>query len=455
MSSQIERLHQSFLSGTDDPVALLERIHASQPAVQSQTNAFVSVDFERARQTAELSWDRFRKGKARGILDGIPVGLKDLFETAGVPTTAGSKILKDYRPVADGVVVARLRAAGANVDIGKLNLHEFAFGPTSTSSYFGPVKNPVDSRKMSGGSSGGSAVVVASGLFPAALGTDTGGSVRIPAALCGIAGLKPTYGRVSREGVIPLSWTLDHVGPLARTVEDLALVLNVIAEPPGVSLEWMRSTPLDPSAPLRLFWPQGPQWQALDADLNERFEWAVEQLVRRGRVEIVRGDLPDTGRVRAAQTVIIGAEAANYHWRWLQERPWDYQPDVRKRLVSRSSYLAVQYIEALRARTELVQTYRAWFSAQACDAVIMPSVPVYPPDLDTRTVTGYGGEAADIRNILVWFTSLFNLLGLPAATIPVAVNAGGFAANAQIVGDYWQEEKILRIAKIWQDLVQA
>ncbi|PSR38042.1 MAG: amidase [Sulfobacillus thermosulfidooxidans] len=453
MSSQILALHRNFLEGRDDPVSLVERIQEKQPLVQAQTNAFISVDFERARNTAQAAWKRFRQGQPLGPLDGIPVGLKDLFETQGVLTTAGSRILRDYRPQRDAAVVERLRAAGANVDIGKLNLHEFAFGPTSTSSYFGPVRHFDKPDRMAGGSSGGSAVVVGAELLPAALGTDTGGSIRIPAALCGIAGFKPTYDVVSREGVIPLAWTLDHVGPLARSVEDIVLVLEAISHPRTGNIDQMRAKSLIP--PRRIFWPQGPHWEALDGDLNRRFEESVEQWIRlQPGMEVVRGPLPDVDRIRAAQLVIIGAEAANYHWRWLKERPWDYQPDVRERLVSRSTYLAVQYIEALRTRTELMQTYHAWFQKGEYDAIILPTVPVYAPELTVHTLEGYDHEPADIRNLLVWFTSLFNLLGLPAVTIPTALNAEGLAVNVQVVGDYGQDLAILALAHRWQRLVE-
>ncbi len=454
MTAKIEALHQQFLTGASDPVRVLEEIASQAARVQTLTNAFIWTNWEKARQTAEQSWRRFRQGRSLNVLDGIPVGLKDLFETEGVPTTAGSKILRDYRPERDGAVVALLRQHGANLDVGKLNLHEFAFGPTGTSSYFGAVKNPVDPRFMAGGSSSGSAAVVAAGLLPAALGTDTGGSIRIPAAFCGVCGLKPTYDRISREGVIPLSWTLDHVGPLAAGVEDLAIMLDGMTGAKGLDA---RSGLNTPRATWRLFWPEGPSWQCLDSELQRRFDSRVEALATQCPVPITitRGPLPEIERIRAAQLVIIGAESANYHWQWLKEQPQNYQPDVRERLMARSTYLAMQYIEAMRERTRLMEAYHAWFDTQGYDAIILPTVPMFPPELETTERPGFNGGMEDIRNLAVWFTSPFNLLGLPAVTIPVDVAHSGFSVNAQIVGDHGQDIKVLQLAHVWETLAGA
>jgi aspartyl-tRNA(Asn)/glutamyl-tRNA(Gln) amidotransferase subunit A len=351
--------------------------------------------------------------------------------------------------------VALLRQQGANLDIGKLNLHEFAFGPTGTSSYFGAVKNPVNPLFMAGGSSSGSAAAVAAALLPAALGTDTGGSIRIPSAFCGICGLKPTYDRISRQGVIPLSWTLDHVGPLASSVEDLAVMLDCMSPAGSKNAPLVRQLIRVQRPRARVFCPEGPMWQGLDPDLQSRFETRLEELAIQQSLSINRGPLPEIERIRAAQLVIIGAESANYHWKWLKERPQDYQPDVRERLVARSTYLAVQYIEALRVRSALMQEYHAWFATHGYDAIILPTVPIYPPALDEQEREGFHGEMADIRNLVVWFTSPFNLLGLPAVTIPVAQAPSGFSVSAQIVGDYWEEGKILQIAHSWQNLTPA
>ncbi|WP_083630062.1 amidase [Sulfobacillus thermosulfidooxidans] len=448
MPSQIKAIHQAFVTGQLDPVSWLDQLTDKIRQVQEQTNAFIHLDIERARMTAEASWRRYRNAISLSVLDGVLIGLKDLFETANMPTTAGSKILQNYRPHHDAVIVSQLRKLGANLDLGKLNLHEFAFGPTSTSSFYGPVRHPLDGSKMAGGSSGGSAVAVATELMPLALGTDTGGSVRIPAALCGIIGLKPTYDRISRQGVIPLSWTLDHVGPMARDVEDIALFLDLLFPE-----ERFQEQMMAPCSSLNILVPSGTLGRAVDQDLQHRFELALERLSMLPGVHIDTSPLPELERIRAAQLVIIGAEAANYHWKWLQERPLDYQEDVRERLMSRASYLAVQYIEGLRARQELQVMYQQVLDRY--DVMILPTVPIYPPDLTAQEVPGYDGQPIDVRNLLVWMTSPFNLLGLPALTMPVGHNDQGFAASAQIVGNYDQEGKLLQVAKIWQDVLSA
>ncbi len=448
MPSQIKTLHQDFVNGRQNPVSWLEELEDKILLVQQTTNAFIHLDLRRARMSAEESWRRYREGRPLSVMDGVLVGLKDLFETANMPTTAGSQILKDYQPTHDASIVQHLRRWGANCDLGKLNLHEFAFGPTSCYSYFGAVRHPLDFGKMAGGSSGGSAVVVATDLMPLALGTDTGGSIRIPAALCGVIGLKPTYDRISRQGVIPLAWTLDHVGPLARSLDDVALFMDLLS-PHEHFGEQMALHP--PS--LRVLVPEGTEGRALDADLQSRFEGALDLLSSLRNVRVDYAPLPEMERIRAAQLVIIGAEASNYHWKWLQERPMDYQTDVRERLMARSSYLAVQYIEGLRARHELIKRYRTLFNAY--DVIILPTVPIYAPDLSTQSVTGYDGQQTDVRNLLVWMTAPFNLLGLPALTLPVGKNPQGFAASAQIVAPWGQEGRILQVAKIWQDAMET
>ncbi|PSR29082.1 MAG: amidase [Sulfobacillus benefaciens] len=448
MASRIEALHQDFLSGRRDPVSWLEEMEDKIVQVQQTTNAFIHLDIRRARRRAEESWKRYCENRSRGVMDGMLVGLKDLFETANMPTTAGSQILRDYRPAHDAQIVQILRQWGANCDLGKLNLHEFAFGPTSTHSFFGPVRHPLDFGKMAGGSSGGSAVAVATGLTFLALGTDTGGSVRIPAALCGVIGLKPTYERISRGGVIPLSWTLDHVGPLTENLDDMAVFMDLLFP----QERFKEQMALHPHT-LKVLVPEGPEGTALDEDLQRRFERALAILSASGEVHIHHASLPEMERIRAAQLVIIGSEAANYHWKWLQERAADYQEDVRERLTARSSYLAVQYIEGLRARQELMEVYGTLLNDY--DVLILPTVPVYPPDLNTTVMTGYDGQQTDIRNLLVWMTAPFNLLGLPALTLPVDKNDEGFAVSAQIVALWGQEGRLLQVAKMWQDAIFA
>lgn len=453
---RIEELHQQFLSRDLSPQDALEDMIQQIERWEPWVNAWIRRDYDRARQEAEASSGRYRAGRPLGLLDGIPIGLKDLVETAGIPTTAGSEILKDYIPARDSTIVDRLRGQGAILSLGKLNMHEFAFGPTGTSSYFGPMRNPYDSGRMAGGSSGGSGVAVATGMVPVAIGSDTGGSIRIPAAFCGVAGLKPTYGRISRAGVIPLSWSLDHLGPLARTVEDLAIVtealsgydpLDPTSSPRAVpGLREALDRPWD--GPMTLFYPDTPEWQAYDPKVTQAMEDAARVFERELGARIVRGSLPRRNEIVAMQQVIMGSEAAAFHWHWLEGESARYQPDVYDRLTTRSSYLAVQYIEALRQRNDVVAEYEAWFKDY--DAVILPTVPVLPPALDETFVITPSGSREDVRATVTRFTGPFNLLGFPALSLPLALSQEGLPIGLQMVGRPFAEVRLLQLGYLFQ-----
>lgn len=427
---QILNLHQAYLTGVTTPEIVIDKAISRVEERNSELHAFASLDYEKARSEAAQASDRYRAGNSRGVLDGVVVGLKDLFETAGIPTTAGSRILLDYVPTHDADVVKLLHHAGANTYLGKLNLHEFAYSPTGTSSQFGAMKNPHDPEKMAGGSSGGSAIAVATGMTAAALGTDTGGSVRIPAAFCGVYGLKPSYGRISARGVIPLSWTLDHVGPIASDLDDLEILWHTLSQKPE-----KEGTLPDTR---QILWGTHEIWDTMDPAVTTRFGQAMKQIEERLEVSLRQSRLPRIDEVGASQQVIIGAEAANYHWAWLASRPDDYQEDVRERLTSRAGYLAVQYIEALRRRQELIDFYDNHVFDHY-DFIMTPTVPISPPSLDTVVVNGM-----DVRQVLTGWTSPFNLLGLPALTIPLPPAAQGI--GLQIVGPRFGENGLIAFA---------
>lgn len=445
--SPILALHQDFAAGRQTVSRVVEDALARIEKWQSRTNLFVRWDPERARRRAREADERYQGQTPRGYLEGIMVGAKDLIDVQGLPTTAGSRILCDA-PAAekDATVIRYLKGAGAIVDMGKLNLHEFAYGPTSTSSAFGPVRNPYDPTRMAGGSSGGSGVAVATGLMPAALGTDTGGSIRIPAAFNGVTGFKPSYGRVSCDGVIPLSWSLDHVGPLTRTVADAALLMDVLTadKAPG---PFFRQ--LETRRPWRLFWPNDPETDAYHGQVADAVENAVAVLQRAG-AEIIRGGLPEMAAIRAAQNVLIGSEAAAFHWPWLAERPQDYQADVRERLFTRSGYLAVQYISALRQQRRLIELYARWFGP--IDAIILPTVPILPPKLEETETVRPDGRPEDVRATVTRLTSPFNLLGLPALALPAGRSQEGLPLSVQIVGGPGQDATVLAIGHHFQSL---
>lgn len=406
-------------------------------ADRSFVHAFTVFTPERFLAEATASEARYRAGSPLGPLDGIPVGLKDLYYTIDAETTAGSKILADFRPGRDAEVVRRLRAVGANLALGKLNLHEFAYGPTGTSSYYGAVANPWDPNRMAGGSSSGSAVAVARGWVEASLGTDTGGSVRIPAALSGVVGLKPTYGRVPMEGVIPLAWTLDHAGPLARSAEDAAEIFRAIAQP---------AQPRRRTQPFRVLRPAN-LGRAYDPRIDEQVDEVLRILAEAKAVRVVTGDLPGLKEIQAAQYLILSAESAAFHWAWLSERPEDYQPDVRNRLLNRAAVPAVAYLEALQVRRRAIAWYHAFF--RETDLIALPTVPVTAPPLDAASIVRPDGEDEDVRDTLTAFTAPFNLLGLPALSQP-AGRVGGLPVGIQWVAPTGQEDWLFDIARTYE-----
>jgi aspartyl-tRNA(Asn)/glutamyl-tRNA(Gln) amidotransferase subunit A len=339
--------------------------------------------------------------------------------------------LCDYHPAHNAAAVETLHNAGANTFLGKLNLHEFAYGPTATSSHFGTMKNPHDPGKMAGGSSGGSAIAVATGMVASALGTDTGGSVRIPAAFCGIYGLKPSYESISRRGVIPLSWTLDHVGPIARDLDDLELLWRILSH----RMNQQARPRINP----RVLWIVDKNLDELDILVQQQTIIARDRLGHLSTVEIDIGTLPRGEECRASQQFILGAEAVNYHWAWLKTHGDEYQPDVRDRLLAHSADLAIHYIEALRRRSELIAYYDEAVASRY-DFIITPTVPIAPP---TLTTTHLGG--VDIRQILTSWTAPFNLLGLPAVTLPISPAFLG--VGLQIVGFRGKELELLAFAR--------
>lgn len=442
MSSEIISMHQSFLSQTQTPVDVIDKLFDRLPVLNEKTGAFIRLTPQDARTSAAASRERYQIGQAKGCLDGVPIGLKDLIETEGVITTAGSRHLEDHVPAQDAEVVERLRLAGANIRVGKLNLHEFAYGPTGTSSHWGPMRNPYDLERMAGGSSGGSGIAVALGGIPATLGTDTGGSIRIPAAFCGISGFKGSYDRVSRHGVIPLSWTLDHIGPLARTVYDIAVVMDTIAATggfvDGLSADLGR---------IRVFVPSNPSFQPLENIIHQHFTEALRVLTTRLPYQVEEGPLPFLDEIRRLQSIIIGVEASTYHQQRLQNAPEKFQPDVRERLQSRWNTRALDYAQALKRRQEIMRALDLWL--ESYDVMVLPTVVVTPPRLTTDT---YKGE--DIRGIVVRNTSPFNLLGLPALSIPMGLSPNGLPTALQIVGRRGHDTTVLAIGERFQQVTE-
>jgi aspartyl-tRNA(Asn)/glutamyl-tRNA(Gln) amidotransferase subunit A len=437
-------LRAGELSPREAVRASLERIER----VDGQLNSFLTVRADEAMDEAE----KLEQRGERGPLYGVPLAVKDVIDVAGTRTTAASRILADNVAHADATVVRKLREAGA-VIVGKLNTHEFAWGATTTSPHFGPAHNPWDTERICGGSSGGSGAATAADLVPGTLGTDTGGSVRIPASLCGVTGVRPTAGRVSNRGVVPVSWTYDTIGPLARTAEDCSLLLEAIAGH-------------DPADPTTVDTPV-PRWSAeLEGGVAglrigvvaHLFEADVADERVAAAVEAALGDLAALGaaveRVEAAflrraevvQQLVMLPEAAAAHLGWLRTRLADYGPDVRGRLIAGLLMPASAPITGQRARRALYEEARPLLDR--FDLLAAPSMPVVAPRIGEDTVR-VGEEELLYRRALIPFNSPWSCLGLPAASVPCG-QVDGLPVGLALVGRRLQEGTVLRAAHAFQ-----
>lgn len=442
-------LARDFASGALTPVDVLEaqlaRIELHDPAL----NAFLEVTAAPARREAEAATAEIRSGRRRGPLHGVPIGIKDLFDLAGFRTTAGSRILADRVPGEDAFVVRRLREAGA-VIVGKLNLHEFAYGLTSDNPHYGACRNPWNHDRVAGGSSGGSAAALSAGLCTLALGTDTGGSIRIPAAACGVVGLKPTFGRASRRGVVPLAWSLDTVGPMSRTVADAALLLSVIAVPdeddPWCAREPLADAGADLEAGvrgLRVGVPEPDVLEGIDPDVARAFGAAVDVLRHEG-AEVVAVGLPPIEPVHTAHHAILASEASAWHRPWITSRADDYGADVRRGLELGCFIPAIDYVDARRAQDRFQREVDR--TLERVDAIVTPALP--------RAALAVG-EAFSREPAVAWnrFLTPFNLLGLPAASLPCGLDRSGLPIGLQVAGRAFDERTVLRVARAYERAV--
>jgi len=425
-------------------------------ALDGRLKAFITVCGDAALEAARAAEAELMAGRSAGPLHGVPYGPKDLYATKGVRTTGGSKILADFVPAEDATVVSRLRAAGLIV-LGKLNMHEFAYGPEGLNAHYGDALNPWDAtaHRVAGGSSSGSGVAVSAGLCPGALGSDTGGSIRIPASLCGISGIKPTYGRVSRAGVLPLAWSMDHAGPMARTVRDLALMLGAMAgydaadpttsvlpvpdyaaaltgEVKGLRVGLLRAHFTDAAAP----------------EVRAAVEAAAKQLEQAGAV-VDEVSLAEVAHVAAASFAIVATEALAYHAEWMRTRSADYQPDVRDRLKMGALVSGVQYVRAQQVRQLVRREVDAALARR--DVLLAPATPIPAPVLGEKQ-TQLGDGLSDVRSALIRFTRPFNFSGHPACSVPCGFSAAGLPLGMQLVGRPFDEATVLRAADAYQRL---
>jgi aspartyl-tRNA(Asn)/glutamyl-tRNA(Gln) amidotransferase subunit A len=432
--------------------AHLSRVESLEPTL----NSFITVLPEQAMEEARQAEKEMEAGRYRGPLHGIPFALKDLYYVKGVRNTSGSKLFDRFIPDFDSTVATRLKGAGA-ILLGKLNLHPFAYGPTGENSDYGPAHNPWNPALITGGSSGGSGSATASGQCPLTMGTDTGGSIRIPSALCGLVGLKPTYGRISRWGVFPLSWSLDHAGPMTRTVEDCALAMNALAG-------------FDPNDPSSAKLPVPDYTETLTGDVKglrvaipkEFFEFPidpeVEQAVRKamerlGKMGAAVDEIswPIYRHALTASTIILMAEATAYHSELIRSSASGYDPLVRLRLEAGFFISSSDYIQAARART--------LFYRQSCDLLQRydllagPTVPTPAFRIGT-TEAEVGGKNMKVIPLLTQYTRAFNLSGLPAITLPCGFSESGLPIGLQLAGRPFEEETVLRAAHAYEQATE-
>jgi aspartyl-tRNA(Asn)/glutamyl-tRNA(Gln) amidotransferase subunit A len=403
------------------------------------------VTAERALADARDAEREIGRGGYRGPLHGIPIGLKDLYATAGVRTTAGSKILADWVPTEDSTVARKLRQAGA-VLLGKLNTHEFAYGGTTINPHYGPTRNPWDPARVPGGSSGGSGAAIAARLALGTMGSDTAGSIRIPAALCGVVGLMPTNGRVSKAGVVPLSWTYDHAGPLTRTVEDAALMLQAVAgydpaDPTTLPLpaeDFLRELG-QPITGLRVGVPRAHFYEALEDDVRSVVEEALAELRRLGATLIkVDVEVPDLAERLLSRRLITRAEAGFYHARNLRERPQDFGPEFGTLATPPSAEELIQAHRDGDAATVALRT-----ALESVDVLATPTVPQTAPLIEPLQA---GAPTPDLSRC----TAPFNQAHLPALSVPCGFTSNGLPVGLQLAGRPFAEALILRVGHAYE-----
>jgi len=446
VEASIREIAESIRNRRLSPVELtkhcLERIEKLNPVL----NAFITVTAESALAAARAAESEIQQGNWRGPLHGVPMALKDLIDTAGVATTAGSALFQHRIPAADAEVVRQLRQAGA-ILLGKQSLHEFAYGGSSIISHFGEVRNPWNPAHIAGGSSGGSASAVAAGMCFAAIGTDTAGSIREPAALCGIVGLKPTYGRVSARGVIPLSPSLDQVGPLTRTASDAALVLQAIADPDAEDKTTANPTvpdfpavPAKPAGKIRIGVPRKFFYEDLDQEVERAIEKAISTLQDLGGiVHELELPVPTDRTLQSAETYAVHAEN-------IARSPELYQPETLRRIRTGEKITAEEVLRRRRELAELRASIQSVF--EEVDVLVTPTTPIPAP---TIAELKQNPDLLRTREILLLRnTRPANVWGLPAISAPCGFTRRGLPIGLQIIGAAWREARVLQVAHAFE-----
>jgi aspartyl-tRNA(Asn)/glutamyl-tRNA(Gln) amidotransferase subunit A len=448
LTEAAKAIAQKRLSSRETTQSCLDRIAQWQPRL----NAFMAIETEAALAGADAADAALARGNAHGALHGVPLAHKDMYYETGKVVTCGSRIRRDFVATVTSTALQRLKDAGA-IRLGSLQMAEFAYGPTGHNSHYGAVHNPWNVDHITGGSSSGSGSAVAARLTFAALGSDTGGSIRMPAHFCGVTGLKTTSGRISRAGAMPLSQSLDTVGPLARSAEDCALLLGLMAG----------ADPQDPTAVtgpvpdytaatrggikgLRIGVPTAFYVDDLDPEVARILEATIVVLKNEG-ANIVQVELPDQRQLAAACQLVLAVEAAAFHKRWLIERPQDYGPQVLMRLQNGLAIPGVSYLEAMRWRGPALAAHNA--AVAGVDAVIAPVAPVAAPTIAESDV-GNSLEAEAVIQRLTRFTRPINYLGLPSLALPTGFTHGGLPVAMQLIGCSFDEAMLLRIGAAFQ-----
>src|ERR1700738_3388017 len=443
-----QAIAQKRCSSREATQSCLDRIANWQPHL----NAFMAIEPEAALAAADAADAKLSKGNAGGVLHGVPLAHKDMYYDAGKVVTCGSKIRRDFVATKTSTALQRLKDAGT-IRLGSLQMSEFAYGPTGTNAHYGPVRTPWACDRVTGGSSSGSGSAVAARLTFATLGSDTGGSIRMPAHFCGVTGLKTTYGRISRAGAMPLSQSLDTVGPLARTALDCALLLGLMAgadanDPTAVSSpipDYMAAT-REPIRGLKIGVPAAFYVDDLDPEVARILDETLAVLKKEG-ANVVQVELPDQRQLTAACQLVLATEAAAFHKRWLIERPQDYGPQVLMRLQNGLAIPGVLYLEAMRWRGPALAAHLA--AVAGVDAVLAPVAPVAAPTIAESDV-GNSPDAESVIQRLTRFTRPINYLGLPSLSIPSGFTRGGLPVGMQLIGRSFDEAMLLRIAAAFQ-----
>jgi aspartyl-tRNA(Asn)/glutamyl-tRNA(Gln) amidotransferase subunit A len=434
-------------------VELTRACLARAEAVNPRLNCFLAIEAGYALAAAEHADAEISCGERRGPLHGVPLAHKDMFYRAGKVTTGGSKIRRSFVAGFDSAIAKRLEAAGA-VWLGNLNMSEFAANPAGHNFHHGHCRNPWDPQRITGGSSSGSASAVAARACFGSIGSDTGGSIRVPAAICGVSGLKPTYGRVSRHGALPRSWSLDAIGPLARTVEDCALLMSTIAgrdalDPTSVDLPVPDYAALlrAPLRAMRVGLPRNFFFEGVEASVQARLDEALKVLTALG-AKIVEVDVPEQERLFTISDAVVKSEAATMHGRWLRECPQDYSLFMRSRIEAGLHVPATRYLEALALRGRILADFVKQVFAKA-DVLFAPVLPIEVP----RIAETEAGTPADVQRVIVALTRCtrnVNFLGLPGLSVPCGFSANGMPAAFQLIGRPFAEARLLRLGHAYQ-----